>query len=84
MRATVLYKKNKPYVDKAGEAKLSRELHIVREDAVTDEGAEGNMVEKLFPKFDIGYIKVGQTYDFIFDMRSGYNGTYAVLVDIKA
>lgn len=83
MKATVLYKKNKPYVDKNGQAKMLRELHVVREQAVDEDGAEGNMVEKLFPKFEIGHIKVGQTYDFIIDMRSGYNGTYAVLVDIK-
>lgn len=83
MLAKVLYVKNKPYVAKDGQAKMAREIHLVRAEATTQDGAVGNEVEKIYPQFDIGGIKVGETYDFIFDMRSGFKGAYAVLVDIR-
>ena len=83
MLAKVLFKKNKPYVKKDGTASMAREIHFVREDQTTQDGAEGHEVDKVFPKIDIGHVKVGEVYDFIFDMRSGYNGAYAVLVGIK-
>lgn len=83
MLAKVLYIKNKPYVKKDGTASMAREIHFVRAEATTKEGAVGHEVDKVFPKFEIGHVKVGETYEFCFDMRSGYNGAYAVLVDIK-
>lgn len=83
MLAKVLYMKNKPYVKRDGTANMAREIHLVRAEPTTEEGAVGCQVEKVYPKFDIGHVKVGETYDFIFDMRSGYNGAYAVLVDIR-
>ena len=84
MKATVIGKKNSTYVQKVtGEVKKVRELHIVCDAPLhPKDGFEGCEVKTVWCPFDIDSIKVGNKYDFVYEIRSGRNGDYAALVDI--
>ena len=85
MKATVLGKKNSSYVQKVtGEVKKVRELHVLCDPpAHPKDGFEGCEVRTIWCPFDIDDIKVGEKYDFIYEVRTGRNGDYAALVDIE-
>ena len=84
MKATVLGKKNTTYVQKAtGEVKNIRELHVLCDPPVHPrDGFEGAEVKVVWCPFAIDDIKVGEKYDFLYEVRTGRNGDYAALVDI--
>ena len=84
MKVTVLGKKNTQYVQKAtGEVKKIRELHVLCDPPIhPKDGFEGCEVKVVWCPFDINDIKIGQKYDFVYEVRTGRNGDYAALVDI--